>query len=88
MSRGKGRYRTDANSKPLIQYAEAAGWHYVPLDSVIDGLLWKGGRVLAIDWKGRKTPLTARQQKLVEAGAPIHFVRSEAELRDLLVGVG
>jgi hypothetical protein len=84
MSRGKGRYRTDGNAKPLIAYAQAAGWTYVPLDAAIDGLLVKHERVLLVDWKAPKGKLTARQEKLVAEGIPIHFIRSVEDLRALI----
>jgi hypothetical protein len=84
MSRGKGRYRTDGNAKPLIAFARACGWQYVPLDSVVDGLLVRGNRALIVDWKQPKGKLTERQEKLVAEGVPIHFIRSETDLRELL----
>lgn len=78
--------RADSTAKALIAEAKALGADYLPLDGIIDGILFFRSRVILVDWKGPKTKRTDRQMKLVLAGWPIFFVTTSQELRELLFG--
>ena len=77
--------RTDTAAKPLIAAVKQLGARYLPLNSVIDGIVEHRGRVLLVDWKtpGHET-LTPTQAKLVAAGWPIHFISTIEQLQTLL----
>lgn len=77
-------HRVDSTAKGLIKIAQQLGAQYHDLGGALDGLLLHRGTVYLIDWKGPKTKRTKRQQKLVEAGWPIVFIRTAEELQALL----
>lgn len=84
--RNRTLQRVDATAKGLILEAEAYGARYLPINGVIDGVVWFKGSVYLVDWKSAKTPLTKAQMNLVKAGWPIWFLRDSASLRELLFG--
>ena len=82
--RGRAIHRQDSTAAALIAEAKAYGAQYLPLDGVIDGVLFYQDRVLLVDFKGPTTRLTANQLKLVQSGWPIWFLRDSEQLRKLL----
>lgn len=78
--------RSDAGSHALIKEAKGYGARYLPINGVIDGVLWFRGQVYLVDWKGAKTPLTARQERLRDEGWPLWFIRDSPSLRAVLFG--
>lgn len=85
-SRHRALHRQDSTAKALIAEAKTYGAKYLPLDGVIDGVLFFRDRVFVVDWKGDKTKLTKRQSQLLAEGHPIWFIRSSEQLRNLLFG--
>lgn len=85
MARWRAIHRQDTTAKPLIAEAKALGADYLPLDGIIDGILFYRQRVILVDWKSPKAKRTDRQMKLVLAGWPVWFISSSAELRKLLL---
>ncbi len=78
--------RVDATASGLIEEARGYGARYLPINGVIDGVIWFRGQVYLIDWKSAKTKLTDAQMSLVKDGWPIWFIRDSAALRELLFG--
>ena len=78
--------RKDATSRALIAEAKRHGADYLPIDGIIDGVLFHQARTFLVDWKSPKAKRTERQMKLILAGWPIHFVESSEQLRTLLFG--
>jgi hypothetical protein len=62
--------RIDTTAKQLIAVVKACGAKYLPLNGVIDGVVWKspGGT------------LTPAQAKLIAAGWPIHCWSDEQQV--------
>jgi hypothetical protein len=85
-ARHRAIHRQDSTAKALIAEATAYGAKYLPLDGVVDGVLFFRGHAFVVDWKGPKTKLTKRQSALLAAGHPIWFIRDSQQLRDLLFG--
>lgn len=85
-SRHRALHRQDSTAKALIEEARAYGAKYLPLDGVVDGVLFYRDQVYVVDWKGPKTKLTKRQSELLKEGHPIWFIRDSQQLRDLLFG--
>lgn len=83
--RNRTLQRVDATAKGLISHAEALGAKYLPINGIIDGVLLYRGKTLLVDWKSKATPYTKDQQKLVDTGWPLHFVRTQDELAVLLL---
>lgn len=84
--RNRTLQRVDATAKGLIAEVVGYGARYLPINGVIDGVIWFRGQVYLVDWKSAKTPLTDAQSKLVTEGWPIWFLRDSAALRELLFG--
>jgi hypothetical protein len=84
--------RIDTTARALITKAELHGWKYYQIGGAIDGLLWHpwSKHVVLVDWKSskkvrkQKDTMTPSQQKLVEAGWPIHFIETEQHLLAVL----
>jgi hypothetical protein len=85
-ARWKAIHRQDSTAKELIAEAKAYGAKYLPLDGVIDGVLFFRDQVYVVDWKGPKTKLTKRQSALLAEGHPIWFISNSQQLRELLFG--
>lgn len=76
--------KVDSTAKDLIQQAEDLGAQYLSINGTIDGILFYRGKTLLVDWKGKRTPTTAKQQELINMGWPIHLIRTTDELIALL----
>lgn len=76
--------RVDSTATDLVKAARQLGCLYLPLNSVVDGLLLHRGRVFVVDWKSRGGDLTPAQGRLVAAGWPICFVSSVEQLQRVL----
>lgn len=76
--------RVDQTAAALVKHARALGCLWLPLGSVVDGLLLHRGRVHVIDWKAPKGRLTAKQRLLLDHGWPIRFISTIQQLEDLL----
>ena len=85
-SRHRALHRQDSTAAALIEEAKAYGAKYLPLDGVVDGILFFRNQVYVIDWKGPKTKLTKRQSALLAEGHAIWFIRDSDQLRALLFG--
>lgn len=85
-SRHFALHRQDDTAKALIAEAKAYGAKYLPLNGVVDGVLFFRSRVYVVDWKGTRTKLTSRQSKLLAEGFPIWVIRNSQQLRGLLFG--
>lgn len=85
MKPAHARHRTDQGSADLVELVRALGAEFEPLGGPLDGVVWVGAALALVDFKhGEKAPLTPRQGKLLARGCPIHFLRSEAEVRLLV----
>jgi ATP-dependent exoDNAse (exonuclease V) beta subunit len=76
--------RVDATSTALVKRARKLGAEYVPLNSIIDGLLFHRGRVYLVDWKSPGGSLTPDQAKLTARGWPIFYISTVEQLEGLL----
>jgi hypothetical protein len=85
-SRHRALHRQDSTAADLIAEAKAYGAKYLPLDGVVDGVLFFRDQVFVVDWKGPRTKLTKRQSELLAEGHPIWFIRTSEQLRELLFG--
>lgn len=77
-------HRSDSTAKALIAEAQQMGAQYLPVNGIIDGILFFHGRTILVEWKGPKTPVTPKQAELVELGWPIRFIRDSDQLIDVL----
>jgi len=85
MKPASARHRTDTGSAKLIALLKASGIDYEPLGGAIDGVAWYRGHCVLIDFKaGQKSPMTGKQQKLIERDCPILFVWSEGQVRSVV----
>lgn len=79
--------KVDSTAKALIAETRAYGYAYLPINGVIDGLIKrKDGSVIVVEWKGPNTPRTTAQQKLVDEGWDLAFIRTSEQLQTLLFG--
>ena len=76
--------RVDTTAKDLVKCARQLGCVVLPVNGVIDALLFKGEKVWAVDWKSPGGTLTPAQAKLVAQGAKIYFVSTQQQLMDVL----
>lgn len=72
--------RVDTTSKDLRAYAESIGFCVLPINGVIDCLLFYGSRTFAVDWKSKGGNLTDAQGKAVTRGAVIRFISKPEQL--------
>lgn len=79
-------HRVDSTAQALKDEAKALGAKVLEIGGAIDCVLFFRTGVYVVDFKGPKTKLTKRQNKLVADGFPIFFIRTSQELRDLLLG--
>lgn len=82
--KGKKFGRADNTAKMLVAEAKGLGADYLPIDGIIDGVLFYRSRTFLVDWKSPKAKRTDRQMRLILAGWPIHFIESADQLRALL----
>ena len=76
--------RVDATAKDLVKAAKQMGADYLPLNSVVDGLLLYRSRVLVVDWKSKGGTLTEDQARLSARGWPIHYISTVEQLQAVL----
>jgi ATP-dependent exoDNAse (exonuclease V) beta subunit len=78
--------RIDATAPALVKLAKSLGADYLPLNGIVDGILWHRGAYRLVDWKSKGGTLTDAQARLVARGWRIDFVSTEAQLKALLIG--
>ena len=78
--------RVDTSASALVKTARELGAYVVPLNSIVDCLIYWRGVWHVVDWKSPGGHLTPAQQKLVidTGGAGVKFISTEAQLRELL----
>jgi uncharacterized protein (DUF697 family) len=76
--------RVDTTAKDLVKCARQLGCVVLPVNGVVDALVWHRGQTFAIDWKSKGGTLTPAQAKLVAQGAKIYFVSTQQQLMDVL----
>jgi hypothetical protein len=77
--------RVDTTAASLTALARQMGALVLPLNGAIDCLIYtRRGALLAIDWKGPRTPRTPTQKRLVASGFPLHFVSTSEQLMALV----
>ena len=81
-----GGNKLDATARELIDAAKKMGALYQAQDGTLDGLLLYRGQVFVIDWKQPKGKRTEAQERLSQAGWPIHYISTPIQLERLLKG--
>ena len=76
--------RTDNTAANLVKATKQLGAKYLPLNSVVDGVIQWKDRTILVDWKSKGGTLTPAQAKLVAEGWRIEFVSTPEQLEDLL----
>ena len=84
MARHCAIHRQDLTSKALIAEIKARGADYVPIDGVIDGLVYHRGIWHVVDFKSKGGDLTPAQSKLVARGLPIRFLSTVKHVEEML----
>jgi choline dehydrogenase-like flavoprotein len=79
--------RVDQTANALVKQARQLGAIVIPINGVVDALLFYRGQWRVVDWKSPGGTLTKAQAKLVAQGARIDFISTEGQLLDVL-GVG
>ena len=72
--------RIDNTATELRAYAESIGFQVLPLNAVIDCLLFWGSKTFAVDWKSKGGTLTDAQAKIVAKGLPVRFFSTPEQL--------
>ena len=75
--------RIDNTARDLRAYAESLGFFVLPINGVIDCVLFYGSHTCAVDWKSPEGGLTDAQGKAVARGAPIRFISKPEQLDQL-----
>jgi ATP-dependent exoDNAse (exonuclease V) beta subunit len=78
--------RIDNTAKDLVKAAKQLGADYLPLNAVIDGILYHRGAVYLVDWKSPKGTLTDDQARLTARGWPVRYISTIDQLQQLLGG--
>jgi ATP-dependent exoDNAse (exonuclease V) beta subunit len=76
--------RIDATATELVKHAKALGADYLPLNGVLDGILYHRGRIFLVDWKSPQGTLTPAQARLSARGWPIAYCTTTDQLERLL----
>jgi len=81
---GRRAAQRDQNERPIVELFRRAGWQ-VELTTTWDvTALAPSGDVVLVEIKTPKGRLTASQKRLIDAGWPIHVVRSLEEANALI----
>ena len=82
--RGRTIHRADTTAKALKAAALKLGASVMPIDGIVDCLIFHKGRVLLIDWKSKGGGMTPDQIKYTSNGWPICYVSDINQLVALL----